>query len=405
MGQIKNIKLHIVTDTKIRIKIEILLAGSTSNSMATLAVQGVLLLGAFWGVFGINVDELSGELEKRLESQQYRDYFPDNLIKISSWNVRYIPTRTICNFIEKTKPMIFGLQDIKRERIDEIAGDNAIQECDSVKRYYKVFPGSPNTERAAMGRYNPIFYKHDRRLKLTSGSQITSANGGTFWLSDNPISRGSKLEEPTYQQPTTPRTCTWLRFRFAEQLRVSYVRPNPFKARILRILRENIRKKLEERSPDGSSRDTRAARVTRAIRRRRVYYKWTSFYVANTRLENEESGVTKSQMKIMNDYFRNIVLDRRRFDVIFMGDLGFNKNSETYSLMINQGWFDDTESQDERTNALEKQGTSYVVRSEKMKGVYADTLYDGGWEYQIVKPVFAAMFTEQSPKREEETNA
>ena len=50
-------------------------------------------------------------------------------------------------------------------------------------------------------------------------------------------------------------------------------------------------------------------------------------------------------MKIMNDYFRNIVLDRRRFDVIFMGDLGFNKNSETYSLMINQGWFDDTASQ------------------------------------------------------------
>ena len=74
--------------------------------MATLTVQGVLLLGAFWGVFGINVDELSGELEKRLESEKYRDYFPDNLIKISSWNVRYIPTRTICNFIEKTKPMV-----------------------------------------------------------------------------------------------------------------------------------------------------------------------------------------------------------------------------------------------------------------------------------------------------------
>ena len=81
-------------------------ADSTSNSMATLTVQGVLLLGAFWGVFGINVDELSGELEKRLETEQYRDYFPDNLIKISSWNVRYIPTRTICNFIEKTKPMV-----------------------------------------------------------------------------------------------------------------------------------------------------------------------------------------------------------------------------------------------------------------------------------------------------------
>ena len=51
-----------------------------------------------------------------------------------------------------------------------------------MKRYYKVFPGSPNTERAAMGRYNPIFYKHDRRLKLTSGSQITSANGNILSL-------------------------------------------------------------------------------------------------------------------------------------------------------------------------------------------------------------------------------
>ena len=129
--------------------------------------------------------------------------------------------------------------------------------------------------------------------------------------------------------------------------------------------------------------------------------------MANTRLENEETGVTKSQMKILNDYFRNIVLDRRRYPVVFMGDLGISKDSETYSLMINQGWVDDSSQKNPR-NALDKQGTNYVVRSKQMKGVFADTLFEGGWPYQIARPMFAAFLTGSTPlraKEAKETNA
>ena len=74
--------------------------------MAVFTVHSLVLLVFCWIVEGIYVDELPGELKKRMDVDPFKDYFAENMIKVSSWNVRYIPTRTICNFIEKTRPLV-----------------------------------------------------------------------------------------------------------------------------------------------------------------------------------------------------------------------------------------------------------------------------------------------------------
>ena len=276
---------------------------------------------------------------------------------------------------------IIGFQAVQKKQLAELA------KCLSM---YKYYPGL--TDHSMYHKYNPIFYKHSRYIKVI--------DKGTFWLSNTTDRRGSYISTK-YNTRTSPRICTWMKVIFAEKKTDITVKKhvNKFQEILLTLQRLlNIR-------TNGNGAERRRSRLP--IRRRRKFRRprfiWSTIYIANTQLENRYEDVALQQMAILKENFREVIMKRRRYPLIFMGDLGWNYESNLYKLIDDQGWMIDAVKFAAKSSPLKLRNKDYIMQN-RLKSLLSGIMFSNNWpdnmRVSTNHPLFAAFLTERSPMKE-----
>ena len=229
-------------------------------------------------------------------------------------------------------------------------------------------------------QFNPIFYKRSLSLKLTEA--------GTFWLSDTPKKRGSKLYDAT-----EPRICTWAKMQFTMRVPSTFTRRKPVSKTkfILELLGHFTSPKNPKKSIP----------IRYAYRRMRNRYIRFTFYVVNTRLDYKKDGrIAKKQIEICTRYLKNTVMDRRRYPIVLMGDLNGEDNTSVYKALENTDWLSNTMAESIKTypalTNLEKpseNGLTDYIWQNHFKSLLSATIMNvrpNGRRLSDHRPVFAA---------------
>ena len=161
-------------------------------------------------------------------------------------------------------------------------------------------------------KQHSLYVRKERRLRVV--------DTGSFSLDKNPNS------------DVIPRTCAWVRMRFAER---KSARPLYFSSdgtsegsysrafmKILGLL------KAFTRSDNTLSYNT----VPSITKHDKVSYQWFDFYVAVAKLDPREERNARHQLRTLVKRLKNHVLDRRRFPIILMADFGWEYNSSVFHL-------------------------------------------------------------------------
>lgn len=274
-----------------------------------------------------------------------------------------------------------GLQGVTEDKIKEIS------KC--LGNTYHFFMG----ESAGVYRnqvFNPIFFENSRYLKPYY------RKSGTFWLSKTPAIQGSSLTDK-WGRKVTPRACTWIKINFLQKTSEfrSLRRTNRFK--ILNLLKV-FAGKVPNRAP-----------VSRMMPERKVrQHVWTTIYVANTQLDNQDEKVANEQVAILKNHIREepSVMDRRRYPFVFMIDLGWSVNSKIYKASQEDGWLIDSLKYSVRESRIRFDNRNFIMRS-RLKSLVGDSVLNSDWSDDMRnsqnRPVFAAYLSDRSPTKNRET--
>lgn len=292
---------------------------------------------------GMKVAHINETLKKLLKE----DEFESNMIRVVTWNIlhdkddrfqdswRYRKD-DVCEYVMKVQPAVIGFQEVlKKQHTD-------LKSC--LKRYY---PAKIKKSHSDDILHNSIFIKQTRILRVVKS--------GTFWLSETPNIVGSKL--PNESQP---RTCSWIRAKFAKQLtRGRYFKPEKsgsiqrlFQLLLLHTARnQNQKKKLQFRRPT---------------------YKWFEFYIANTHLDYRDVNTASQQIKILLQHMKNKIMNQRRSPIILMGDLNWEDNTAMYDAILNMKWL--------RNTMVESRETHPALTAVNFDSVQGKELIDYIWQ-------------------------
>jgi len=339
---------------------------------------------------GLSKEDLNGTISSLLKENEY-DY-KDNILRIVTWNLklnryerfsRDWETRKtkLCSYINQMQPTILGLQEVQESHIA------SLKQC---LPKYTIISGRP-TNVNGVNLYNPIVYRNWRRLRVIKSN--------TFWVSLTPNVENSKLNSTL-----KPVSCTWVKMYFAERKSRyprSYVpraaKRESYRDMIMRLIRRFVI--VTKKAGEELAESRQAARDSRPPK---IAYRWTTFYVAVTKLDGVNEVSAEKQAHLLTKHLRNKIMDRRRFPIIVMGDLGFEDNTPVYDVFDKVHWLKNTmvTSRDKypelslvRSVASSKEGLIDYIWQNKFQSVMAATLTDTESDGRITdhRPVITAL--------------
>lgn len=255
---------------------------------------------------------------------------------------------------------------------------------------YTVVTGEPSRVDDIV-MYNLIIIKHSRRLTLVET--------GSFMLGHESNNVESEANS------SIAAICTWARIRIAER-KTRYpkyyekrsIQHESFGNLLLRILKLFTKKK--EGSKEEIIRQQNIKDLKSTMKReRKVMYSWSDFYVAVTKLNYHNKHTGNKQAHLLARSLRNKVMDRRRYPLFVMGDLGFEDNSKMYEYLHQVQELKDSMAEARYqypSLTCDKEGLVDFIWHDKFESIMAATMTDT--ENTDVKisnhrPVFAAFFT------------
>lgn len=255
---------------------------------------------------------------------------------------------------------------------------------------YLVVTGEPSHVDGIV-MYNLVVIKHSRRLTLVET--------GSFVLGHE----SNNVESQVNSSIAT--TCTWARIRIAER-KTRYpkyyekrsIQHESFGSLLLRMLKLFTKKK--EGSKEEIMRQQNIKNMKDIMKKqRKVMYSWTDFYVAVTKLNHQNKHTANKQAHLLARNLRNKVMDRRRYPVFVMGDLGFEDDSKIYEYLCQVQELKDSMAEARYqypSLTCDNEGLVDYIWHDRFESIMAATMTDT--ENSDVKisnhrPVFAAFVT------------
>jgi len=376
--------------------------------LATLFVTfATLLAGVALAQEGLKVSTLNTTIAN-ITRMISGEYYGENVLKIASWNLRKQNVRypcrrdtrdngwlcrrsEICTYVKDMQPTIIGFQDVLSRQLDDLI------RC---LTGYRHFSGKQVSVDSL--KFNPIFYKKTQRIGRREGLQVTES--GTFWLSDTPHTESKLPSGRSRMRATEPRACSWIKLRFRQRSskraynRVMFPK-RKVSNKILFLLKIFTNKK-EQQAKRASNR--------RRMRGPRERYLWSTFYVANTELERSDPEIATKQMQILQSHLRThtTVMDRRRYPIIFMGELTATDRTSVYRAIDDNSWLIDTRYKKFGFGESDRSKTNFIMQSQfrtLTSGVLTDDNVKAlSKQMTDARPVFAMLLTDRSPKKSNE---